>query len=271
MTMVFRYLFISSFLIISASTLLAQSPWVDDKGSIYAQLSVTSITYDAIFNNDSEGTQNSFDTSDRTIGLFAAYSLTDRTGIQIDLPYKAVSAEDNSLSALGDISVKLKHELFKEFPLTAFAGYTAPTATRDGALRTGFEQHGVDLGLSTGFSRNSTFGYFGAGHRYRSDIPNQIIIDTEIGTKANIGKKDLYLIFHIDGALNLTETTDPEADATVLYHNNGQYLSPGIKLSLNVVNNWWVNFGTYGAITATNQGAAPSLSLGIAYSKKTFE
>lgn len=268
--MIFRCLVIFS-LTFSALSVFGQSPWVDNKGSIYAQLSGTTITYDAIFNNDSEGTQNTFETSDRTIGLFASYSLSDRTGIQIDLPFKAVSAEENSLNALGDISVKVKHELFKAFPITAFAGYTAPTATREAALRTGFQQHGIDLGLSTGFSRNSTFGYFGAGHRYRADIPNQIIIDTEIGTKAKIGNKELYLIFHIDGALNLEDTLDPEADATVLYHNNGQYLSPGIKLSLNVISNWWINFGSYGAITATNQGAAPSVSLGIAYSKKTFE
>lgn len=248
-----------------------QSPWVDNKGSVYAQLSGTFIAYNTIFNNDGEGAENTFDTNDRTIGLYASYSLTDRTGVQIDLPFKAVSSDGNSLNALGDISVKVKHELFKSLPLTAFAGYVAPTATREGSLRTGYQQHAVDLGLSTGFSRNSAFGYLGVGHRYRADIPNQITIDTEIGTTANFGERELLLIFHIDGALNLDELEDPEGDQSVLYHNNGQFLSPGIKISLNVVSNWWINFGTYGAIIATNQGAAPSVSIGIAYNKKTFE
>lgn len=268
--MLHKYILAISLLLLSLHT-FAQSPWVDDKGSIYAQFSGTTINYDAIFNNDGEGSQNAFETSDRTIALYANYSLTDRTGIEINLPFKAVSSNDISLSAFGDISLKVKHELFESFPLTAFAGYTAPTATREGTLRTGYQQHGIDLGLSTGFSRNNTFGYLGVGHRYRTDIPNQISIDTEIGTKANFGKRSLYLIFHIDGALNLEETVDPEADESVLYHNNGQYLSPGIKLSLNVISDWWINFGTYGAITASNQGAAPSLSVGIAYNKKTFE
>lgn len=267
--MLYKNLLILSFLFASLSA-FGQSPWVDDKGSIYAQVSGTVISYTDIFNIDGERSQNTFETNDRSIGLFASYSLSDRTGIQLSLPFKSVETDGNSLNALGDISVKLKHELFKSFPLTAFAGYTAPTATREGALRTGYEQHGIDLGLSVGFTRNSAFGYITAGHRYRADIPNQITIDTEIGTKANFGKRALYLFFHIDGALNLEDTTDPDGDASVLYHNNGEYLSPGIKLSLNVINNWWLNFGTYGAITATSQGASPSISLGIAYNRKTF-
>ena len=268
--MFYKYLLGFSLLFASLSS-FGQSPWVDNKGSVYAQFSGTTINYVGIFDNNGEGAQNTFETSDRTFALYANYSLTDRTGVEISLPFKAVTTNDNSLNALGDISFKVKHELFKSFPLTAFAGYTAPTATREGALRTGYAQHGVDLGLSAGFTRNSAFGYLGVGHRYRADIPNQITIDTEIGTKANFGKRALYLIFHIDGALNLEETVDPEADASVLYHNNGQYLSPGIKLSLNVISDWWINFGTYGAITATSQGAAPSVSIGIAYNKKTFE
>jgi len=119
--------------------------------------------------------------------------------------------------------------------------------------------------LSTGFSKGKTFGYFGSGFHNRNEIPNQIIIDTEIGTKASLGNRELYLIFHIDGALNLDEVEDPEADSSVLYHNNGEYLSPGIKIGFNILDDLWLNFGTYGAITATNQGAAPSVSFGVAW------
>ena len=82
------------------------------------------------------------------------------------------------------------------------------------------------------------------------------------------GSNALYLMFHIDGALNLNEILDTEADETVLYHNNGQYLSPGIKASLNAFSNWWINLGAYGAIIARNQGSAPALSIGLAYKSK---
>jgi len=260
------YKLLTTFLLLLASTLIfAQSPWVENKGSFYAALTGTSITYTDIFNSEGEGAQNAFETSDGTISFYGNYSLTDRTAIVVDLPFKVVSIDSSSLSALGDLKFQVKHELLKGFPLTAFASYAAPTATREGALRTGFRQHAVDGGLSTGFSRGSAFGYFGGGYRYRSEIPNQIVIDTEIGTKIELGSRALYLIFHIDGALNLDDAEDPEADGSVLYHNNGSFLSPGIKAGLNIADNWWINFGTYGAITATNQGAAPSLSLGVAY------
>jgi len=262
--MSYKYFFIFSFLCLGFST-FAQSPWVDDKGSVYAQLSLNSFSYESIFDAEGSGAQNTFETTDRTLGFFGSYSISDKLGIQVDLPYKLVSTNGNSLNAIGDLSFDVKYELLNSFPLTAFAGYTAPTATREGALRTGYQQHSVDVGLSTGFSKGSAYGYFGAGHRYRANIPNQITIDTEIGTKANLGNRDLFLIFHIDGALNLEETTDPEGDESVLYHNNGQFLSPGIKFSLNVIDNWWINFGGYGAITARNQGANASLSIGIAY------
>ncbi len=252
-------------LVMITTLIFAQSPWVENKGSFYTALTGTSITYTDIFNSDGEGAQNAFETSDGTISFYGNYSLTDRTAVVVDLPYKIVSIDSISLSALGDLKFQVKHELLKGFPLTAFASYTAPTATREGALRTGFKQHAVDGGLSAGFSRGSTFGYFGGGYRYRSEIPNQIVIDTEIGTQIEFGERSLYLIFHIDGALNLDDAEDPDADGSVLYHNNGSFLSPGIKLGLNIADNWWINFGTYGAITATNQGAAPSLSLGVAY------
>ena len=243
----------------------AQSPWVENKGSFYTAFTATSINYTNIFNDDGEGSENAFETSDRTFSLYGSYSLSDKTAIVADLPFKSVSSDGSDLSALGDLKIQVKHELLQSFPLTAFASYTAPTATREGALRTGYAQHAVDLGLSTGFAKGSSFGYFGAGYRSRNEIPNQVIIDTEIGTKANLGNRDLYLIFHIDGALNLDEVEDLEANGSVLYHNNGAYLSPGIKIGFNVINKLWLNFGAYGAITAKNQGAAPSISLGIAW------
>ncbi len=262
--MLYKCLFV--FFLLSFSILSnAQSPWVESKGSFYAAFTATSISYTSIFNNDGDGAENPFETQDRTFSLFGSYSLSDKTAIVADLPFKSVSSNGSALSALGDLKIQVKHELLQAFPLTAFASYTAPTATRDAALRTGYAQHAVNLGLSTGFSKGKTFGYFGSGFQYRNNIPNQITIDTEIGTKATLGNKDLYFIFHIDGALNLDDVEDIEANGSVLYHNNGEYLSPGIKIGFNLVSNLWLNFGTYGAITAKNQGAAPSLSLGVAW------
>jgi hypothetical protein len=245
-----------------------QSPWVDNKGSIYLQGSRNSINYTSIFNNTGGTSRNDFTTVDRTFSLYGSYSITNRTGVLVNLPYKSVRVDTLSLSALGDLSIKVKHQLGTKTPLAIFAGYTAPTATREGALRTGFAQHSVDLGLSTGFTLEQVFGYVGGGYRYRANIPNQFIIDAELGTSSKIGKRELFIIFHIDGAINFREVEDPEASESVLYHNNGQFVSPGIKFSLGIAKNLFINFGGFGAFTATSQGAAASVSLGLAYNMK---
>ena len=262
-----KYILLIVFLISCYAT-KAQSPWVDNKGSLYVQGSFNTITYSSIFNSDGGSSQIGFETTDRTYSIYGSYSITDRTGILFNLPYKSVTANDASLSAFGDISLKVKHELLGNSRLTAYAGYTAPTATREGNLRTGYDQHSIDVGLSTGFSSGKTYGYFGSGYRYRENIPSQFIIDAEIGTSSVIGGRTLSLIFHIDGALNFSTVEDLEGDETVLYHNNGQFLSPGIKVSFNAYKNWWINLGGFGAITARNQGAGGSISIGIAYSLK---
>ena len=124
--------FFSAIIITFSITLTAQSPWVDEKGSIYASATATFITYSDIFDSNGEGLENGFETNDRTFSLYASYSITDRTAVIVDLPFKAVSANDNTLSNIGDFKFQVKHELFKSIPLTAFASYTAPTGTREG-------------------------------------------------------------------------------------------------------------------------------------------
>ncbi len=249
----------------------AQTPWVENKGSLYISLNTSNISYEDIFDGNGEGVESSFETKDRTFSLFAQYSLADSLTIVVDLPYKLVNVDGNSLSAFGDLKFQVKRELMHGFPLTAFVGYIAPTGTREGALRTGYMQHSFDGGLSTGFARGSNYAYFGAGYRYRNNIPNQFILDAEFGTKAYLGDRCLYLSFHIDGALNLDDIEDPEGDQSALYHNNGEFLSPGIKLGLYLSDHLWLNFGANGAIIAKNLASSPALSLGISWKLRKKE
>ncbi len=246
----------------------AQNPWVNAKGSIYAQVSTTFLSYDQIFGSDGDVTESAFETTDNTIGLFGTYSVTNNTEVIFNVPFKAVSSNNLDLSGLGDLQLKVKHQLLRKIPLAIFYGYTAPTSSRDGIVRTGFNQHAIDVGLSGGLSNNNFFGYLSLAYRYRDNIPNQSIIEAEVGANIKLDKKQLYLMFHIDGALNFTDTTDPEADESVLYHNNGQFLAPGLKLSFNAYKNWWINLGTFGAFKAEHQGAAPTFTIGLAYNKK---
>lgn len=254
-------------LLLICLTLLSygQDPWIGNKGSTYVSTNFSNISYEDIFDSEGDGLENPFLTKDRTLSLYAQYSISHKTAINAELPYKLVTVDGNSISGLGDLRFQVKQKLMQKFPLTAFATYTAPTGMREGALRTGYVQHTIDGGLSTGFAKGSSFAYIGAGFRYRQEIPDQIILDAEFGTIAYLGKRCLYLSFHIDGALSLTSIEDPEGDQSVLYHNNAEFLSPGIKLGLYLADHVWLNFGTYGAIVARNLASVPSISLGIAW------
>lgn len=266
-----KIIFVCLLGIIGLQELYAGGPWIDKKGSIYAQLGFTFLNYSGAFNSDGGTDLLPANVSDRTISGFLNYSVTDRTAISAVLPLKLVEYRDESLSNFGDISVQFKHSLLKDFPLAVYYGYTAPTATFGDSVRTGFKEHAIDLGLSAGHSNNDFYVYFSGGYKYRTNIPDQIVIDTEIGTSIPVGEtRELLLAFHIDGALNTSDLDEPDLPTqnSNLYNFNGQFVSPGIKLSLNVFSDFWVNVAAFGAVFAENQGAAPSLNVGIAYNRK---
>ena len=126
------------------------------------------------------------------------------------------------------------------------------------------------MGLSIGHSNDEFYTYLSGGYKYRTNIPGQVIIDSEIGTSIDIGERKLLLAFHIDAAVNTSDLDEPDLPTlnSNLYNYNGQYVSPGIKISYNVFSNFWINVASFGAVFAENQGAAPSLNVGLAYNRK---
>ena len=249
-----------------------QNPWVNKKGSLYAQVSATFIPkYTVGFQDDGGVEELPFATNDRTFSFYGSYSLTDRIEVTLNILQKAVSAEGNSLNNLGDPDLQLKYQIPGNIPLAVYGSYTAPLSEREGILRTGYNQHAAEAGLSVGMSKKNMFAYVSSGFRYRDNIPNQISIEAEVGTVKNFGTNALLLAFHIDGFINTSEVTDPLGDQTFLYHNNGSFISPGIKASLNISKNWWVNVSGFGAIVAANQAASPALSIAVAYKTSSVE
>ena len=248
---------------------IAQSPWVNEKGSFYGQLSTSYLAYNNIFNTGpADIVESNYETKDITIGLYGEYSLSNKTSMILDLPFKSVQANNQSLTGFGDPTIKIKHQISKKIPIAIYYGYTAPLSQRNGILRTGYQKHIGELGLSAGIGKEKYYVYGGIGYRYREQIPNQIIIESEFGYKLQVAKKTLFLMLNISGSLNTSSTEDHEGVETVLYHNNGQYLSPGLKLSYNLLQNFWINLAANFAITARNMGAAPQINFGLAYNFK---
>jgi len=247
---------------------IAQSPWVNKKGSIYGQVSSSYLDYNKIYNGLGNVVGSPYTTTDLTVGLFGEYSITDKTSVLVDLPFKSVQSNDQSLSGIGDTKIKLKHQLSTKVPLAIHGGYTAPLSQRKDFLRTGYKQHAIDLGLSIGLGKKKFYTYASLSYSYRTNIPDQIIADAEFGYITSFLKRDLYLMFHFSGTVNTSYSFDSEAAKTMLYHNNAEYLSPGLKLSYNPAGNFWLNLGANSALNASNVPAVRVYSIGLAYSLK---
>lgn len=266
---VIQQLALVSVLALFTTNAFSQSPWVNKKGSFYGQLGYTYLAYTELINEGGNNiVESPFATSDITMGLFGDYSLTNKTAVIVNLPFKSVESNNQALSGLGDATIHIKHQLPGKMPLAVYYGYTAPLSQRDGILRTGYKQHAAELGLSGGVGKAKYYTYGALGYKYRTNIPDQVMIDYEFGYKAAIAKRTLYMMLHIDGAINTSSVNDDEAEETMLYHNDGEYLAPGLKFSYNAVGDFWINLGAFGAMMARKMGAAPTVSVGLAYDLK---
>ncbi len=69
-------------------------------------------------------------------------------------------------------------------------------------MRTGYNQHAAELGVSIGQGKEKSFIYGGLGYRFRANIPNQALIEFEYGYRLLIATKPFYMMFHVDGVFN---------------------------------------------------------------------
>ncbi len=249
------------------SSTFSQSPWNNKKGSFYAQAAFTSIRYGFAFDNEGNVQELSANVLDQTYTGFLDYSLTDRIALTGMVPTKRVGFDGDQLIALGDIDLKARYQIIKDVPFTVYGGYTFPTATKEGPLRTGFKVNAVEGGLAYGRSNSEIHSSFSAGYRLRNSIPDQIIIGIEIGTSISTGALELLMALRVDGAINTSQPTEFDAltQESNLHNYNGQFLSPGIKIGTKLKSGFSINLGSYGAFFAQNQGAAPSINLSVAY------
>lgn len=259
-------IFLLTLLLLQSARAFAQSPWINNKGSFYSQVSLTYLSYGSVINEKVNTIEPAeFRTRDITTNLFLDYSINNKLALVVNLPYKAVQYNDQSLSSLGDPSIKLRFKILQNIPLSVNIGYTAPLSTREGILRTGYKQHASELGFSIGKGRKKSFTYGGLGYRNRANIPNQVLVEYEYGYRFSLANNSFYTIFHIDGMLNTSDIEDNDAEDANLFHNNGEFISPAIKLSYNALDNFWFNLAIHSAVFVRNFGASSTFTFGLAY------
>lgn len=252
-----------------ATLVSAQSPWTHAKGGGYAQVAFTNIgEYSEIFGDPDY--ELPIQITDRTLQLYAEYSVAEKSTIIIDVPFKmlctglsVIGNSDLSKNSLGNVRVAYKQGLgqlkgwtiagifdveaptgrqdLSDFPMPS--GYDCWTFTPMFSVGKGFEKLYIQLFTGAGFRTNKLGKTFRGGG--------------EIGYKL---LPKLWGALFVDILL-----TDQEYKETpfALYVPNQEYGGFGFKFIGELGANWGLNLGLVGAFYGRNVAKAPAITFGV--------
>jgi len=263
-------------MILSAQLLLAQSPWTQEKGKFYTQLSFTTISnYDEIFGDPDYETDREI--TDNTLQLYGEYGLSNKTTLIVNLPVKFISTGDavnatpfiaeESTSALGNVSVGLRHQFYnKKWIISGQVNVEANTGTFEAAsgIRTGQDAWTFTPTLNVGRSFDKFYIQAFTGIDIKTnDYSNNFKIGGEVGTKVH---SKIWLIGFVD-IVNSFQDGDvaiPLSNAaTALYVNNQEYGAFGLK-AIGEINNSLGGILTFGgAFSGNNVAKQAALTFGL--------
>ncbi|WP_245892114.1 hypothetical protein [Polaribacter glomeratus] len=144
------------FLFISISV-FSQSPWTQEKGKFYTQISFSTIPYyNTLFGNPDYTIAGKI--SDNTLQFFSEYGISDKTSFLVNLPYKLIKNKGlvnpclvapcpeytNEKNALGNIEIGIKHNFYKkDWLLSGQLSLEANTGSFDNnsGLKTGYDAY----------------------------------------------------------------------------------------------------------------------------------
>jgi hypothetical protein len=262
--------------ILSAQFLLAQSPWTQEKGKFYTQLSFTTISnYDEIFGDPDYQTDREI--TDNTLQLYGEYGISNKTTFIVNLPVKFISTNDavsgtafiteDSKSALGNISVGLRHQFYnKKWIISGQLNVEANTGSFEAAsgIRSGRDAWTFTPTINFGRSFEKFYIQAFTGiDLITNDYSNNFKIGGEIGTKVHskiwlVGFVDIVNSFN-DGDVNLPLSNL----GTALYVNNQEYGAFGLK----AIGEFNKSFGAIltfgGAFSGNNVAKQAALTLGV--------
>ncbi|MEM6685181.1 MAG: transporter, partial [Bacteroidota bacterium] len=195
-------------MILSVQFLFAQSPWTQEKGKFYTQLSFTTISnYDEIFGDPDYSTDREI--TDNTLQLYGEYGLTNKTTLLVNLPIKFISTGDavggnafiteESTSSFGNISVGLRHQFYKKkWIISGQLNVEANTGTFEAAsgIRTGRDAWTFTPTINFGRSFDKFYiQAFTGVDLMTNNYSNNFKIGGEIGTKVH---SKIWLIGFVD-------------------------------------------------------------------------
>lgn len=262
--------------VLSCTFVFAQSPWTQEKGKFYTQLSFTTIAnYDEVFGDPDYETDREI--TDNTLQLYGEYGISSKTTLLLNLPIKLISTGDvvngnafiteDSKTAFGNISVGLRHQFYtKKWIISGQLNVEANTGSFDmsSGIRTGHDAWTLTPTLNIGRSFDSFYVQAFTGIDLKTNnYSNNFKIGGEIGTKVHT---NIWLIGFVDivNSLNDGDINLPLSNlGTALYVNNQEYGAFGLKAIGEFSNSFGgiVSFG--GAFSGTNVAKQAALTFGL--------
>jgi len=259
----------------------SQSPWTQEKGKFYTQLSYTTIpNYSELFGDPDYTTLGEI--SDNTIQLYAEYGISDNTTLIINLPLKLITfngfqdpridcigdcSQDFEETALGNVELGIKHNFYKkDWVLSGQFSIEANTSTyfEDSGIRTGYDAYTLTPLFLAGRSFDKTYiqSFIGANIR-TNDYSSNFKVGGEVGRKIT---KHIWGIGFLDIVKTLKngDISLPFLNRlTGLYVNDQDYGAYGIKGIGEITDKFGVTASFGGAFFGNNVAKQAALNFGI--------
>ena len=270
-----NHLYCLGLILIAASTVRAQSPWLRTKAGAYAQLAYQFIpTYNSLFMDDGgEFIIKGGNVAERGVQFYGEYGLSRKNTLVCAIPYQFITApkritnagyEQQSYNGLGNISVSLRHGLKNgRIRWATTLKMDLPAPARQGEPYCGYAGFTVlpMLNAGMGFDRSYWFAYAGYGLR-----TGQYSHFLNAGAEGGFHLRNFWLIATTqlvksveNGQVQLpTATTD-----LGLYVNNQSWWSCQLKVIYELSRFWGVNASFAGAGWAHLVPQSPALGLGV--------
>jgi hypothetical protein len=261
---------------LSSSFAFSQSPWTQEKGKFYTQLSFSTIAnYDEVFGDPEYQTDREI--TDNTLQLYGEYGLTSKTTLLVNLPVKFIKTGDvvngsafiteDSKSAFGNIGFGVKHQFYnKKWLISGQLNVEANTGTfeANSGIRTGQDAWTFTPTLNIGRSFDKFYIQAFTGIDLKTNsYSNNFKIGGEIGTKVHskiwlVGFVDIVNSFN-DGDVNLPLSNF----GTALYVNNQEYGAFGLKAIGELSNSFGGILSFGGAFSGNNVAKQAALTVGV--------
>lgn len=261
-------------------TLQAQGPWLQEKGTGFAQFQTTFGSYNSLFVAELDDLQSiNREVSNVDMGLYGTYGITNDLTIIAHVPLKIVSTGATT-DSLYSTPLLDEGELFGMSNLYFAAKYKILDKNVKAAVsvQSHWNTASEDLGkgLATGYLGNSVgfFGHVGGGldKLYAfADLgytisgggySDYMSLHLEAGYKV---VKPLYVIAHVN--IRSSRKNGDFDNATLmqtgLHADNQEWVSWGLRLMYETESNWGASIGMAGAFSANYVGAYPPISVGV--------